>query len=474
MISRFFWFFGAAVVPSVLAVVAIPLTTFKLDPRDFGVFAVIGSFTAFGAGVSGLGSSYLLLSQFPVSDEAKRSRLVSTILAMGFAVWIVVSVLFLILWLGWLCKRETFSMVPTSFILLALATAVCGFPWTVTTDMLTLAGASRDFAVTSIAQAVVGVVVVVAALYVFHLGAVALYLGALASALTTAVIALRQLRPYLGMTLDRGIVRELLKYTSTVTGANALDGAQVIVERNWLASSAGLSVVGLYSHSQSYRRMMFLAMKSVSRALLPDTLAEARAKELEFPRTRNLWALVYTVVFVIGIVFAVWGAGMIGWLTHGKFSEASTLVAMWMVMLLVQFSGRSQNGYLIARDHGLPAARIAMVANLVGVAAAIALIPKWHAWGAFVAVFLSMSISRALVHVYTRRQARIPFDDLPVLVGSVVIALTVWLSPVMAGNGARQIGLAAAACACYGALCNRAMGRGVLAVRRLLQERSAA
>ena len=62
-------------LPSVVSVITsfimIPLTTARLDPRDYGLFAILYSFNAFLAAIAMMGSSYLWAAYFPRLEKQK-------------------------------------------------------------------------------------------------------------------------------------------------------------------------------------------------------------------------------------------------------------------------------------------------------------------------------------------------------------------------------------------------------------------
>jgi O-antigen/teichoic acid export membrane protein len=461
MLTRFLWFLCAAIVPATLGFVTLPLTTFKLDPDDFGLFAVITSYSTLCSSVAGLGSSYMLAARFAVGSPIEQKRLVSTILITVGLVWCGIAALTILIWNLGLRDWIGGTGAGGAAVVLALMTAFLGYPWTISSDVLTLTGSSRQFAMISVVQSVVGSVVTVGALYLFNCGATSLYWGAFGGGCVAMIGALRHLKAYLSISFDWGLMREMLRYVPTITGASLLEGLQTIVERNLMAGTTGLAAVGVYSHSQSYRRLVFVALKSVSRAAFPDTLEEARRDPPTFSRTRHLWFGPYAGVVLFGVLMAVFGDWLVGALTHGKFVSAAPLAAMWMIYVLAQFSGRSQNGFLIGRGHGLTYARLSVAAGLVGLITTILLVPAWGARGAYISCLAATVLSRVLMHVCTRRIAAVPFDDLPPLIGAAVIAGSLFLVEKMGRTIEARATVSIVALGIFGVVCRRELYAGL-------------
>lgn len=421
MYQRFLWFFTATAAPALVSLIMVPLTTSKLAAADFGVFALLMSIVGFGSAFAGLGATYIIAKQYLGLEDPARQRLVSTIINLGVLIWIVFALV--VIAVSSVNGNGVFGLkdLRPSFLYISLAAGLCGIPWTVAADVLTVSKQSKSFAAISISQSIGGAIAITTCLYFFDAGPLALYIGALVGAFAGCIGSLVRLRSCLSLTIDRKTANTLLKFVPTTLGANLLDSAQTVLERQLLALFVGVSGLGIYTHAQSYRRLAFTAMKSVSRAVWPETLEEANASELSFEQTRYVWWIVYTLLFLCGLVCALFGEVIISWWTHGKFSDAYVFTALWMVFLLIQFTGRSQTGFMFAKGFGLAYSRMALAANSVGVLLLVLLVPHQRLTGAFLAALVPMLLLRIGMHVFCWRRASIPFDDGPAILGVVII-----------------------------------------------------
>lgn len=463
LLGRFLWLLFAVVAPLAVSVVSIPLTTYKLSPKDFGLFSLVSSITALGPAVAGLGSSYVLANRFAGATLEEQIQTVSTLFWSGCAVLVGACGLLVAAYHWWIQLVPEIGAVPGRWLAWALLAMCAGFPWIIALDYLTLTAESRWFAVISIGQSLMTSGATLGLLYWVDLGAEALFAGATIGASFGGLLSLWSLRRHLRFRWSRSVGQDQFRLGGLLATSGLAEALQSTTERQLLARFVGLAGVGIYAHSAGYRRMVFSVIKSVSRTIWPETLSEAREPGLEFRQTRRVWAWVSAGLVAAGILLALWGDELIGWFTHGKFQAAAPLTAAWMGFLLVQFSGRSQMGYLFAKGKGPSYAACSLLASLGTIGLLFVLVPVFHLWGALLAVTISQLGLRLGVHLVCSRFSRLKFDDWPQVVGCLVIAGCICVERALHPAVPWRILLAIAAAAVFG-LClyreHRSVGLG--------------
>jgi O-antigen/teichoic acid export membrane protein len=200
------------------------------------------------------------------------------------------------------------------------------------------------------------------------------------------------------------------------------EGLQAALERGLVASYAGLSGLGIYTHSNQYRMMTHLGVKAAALSMWPTTIEEARAsRPLRFPQTIALWQFVHIGLIAVGIIASSFGTDFIAALTHDKFTAAAALLPYWFVYLLIQASGKPQTGLMYANNRG----RTLSIVTLLGIAcwlpAIYFLVPVFGLKGGVIAMIVALTVFRGAMQVLSWRIAPTPSGDIFIIPGIVAI-----------------------------------------------------
>lgn len=401
----------------------LPVITYALGPKDIGTFALVTAFTAFGTTIATMGSGYILAAKYSLIDILQKQRMVSTMLGVGIAVALSFAAVFFTLWFFLFKHWDSFAVVPWEGIALSLAAMICTIPWTIAVDVITLKGTARLYAITVIAQSIVSAITVIVSLYIFELGLLSLFLAAATGSCVICAGGIIALKPYIRFTFSKNCVKEVLNFGAVITVSAVFENLQMLVERYMLSVYAGLSQLGIYSHSQQYRNMTAMIAKAAARSIWPTTLSEAHESESNFYKTRKTWNLIYIGITISGLLFALFGKDIIGLLTHNKFIDAYSFVTMWMIFLLIQNAGRPETGILYARGQGALYGKITIWSFAIGISFVLILVPAIGAFGAVFSVILQQIILRIFIHIYAKKNCKILFSNQWVLVGSFLILL---------------------------------------------------
>lgn len=429
LLRKFLLFLSPSIFQGLLSFVMLPVITYILGPKDYGIFALVTSFTAFGTVIATMGTSYILAAQYHLIDDLQKQRMISTMLMIDTVLSLLFSILLFTLWSFFARYWSSLSVVPKEGVILSLIAMVCSIPWIIATEVVTLEGSAHLYAVLTVFQSIVSAITIIFSLYVFKLGLLSLFVSSLAVAVVSFVGAMVSLRQHIRFIISRDWVGEIFKFGLVTTVGNIFESLQTLVERYTLSLCVGLSQLGIYSHSQQYRNLAMTTVKAAARTVWPITLSEARELKDNFYITRKTWVIVYIGITIIGLFFALFGRDIIGILTHNKFVDAQILVVLWMVFLLLQNTGKPETGLLFANGQGILYGKISICSLLISIFLILVFVPVFGVFGAVLSLLFQQAIFRVFIQFYAKKiYKKTVFSDWGVIIGSVLILFSLGLS----------------------------------------------
>lgn len=420
--------FGQFLVPSIfqgaLSIIMLPLITYVLGPKDYGVFALVSAVTAIGVAVSSAGSGYILAAHYPILDVRERQSVVSTLILVGTSVSGLFATIVLLAWAELSQISSVFSAVPTSGLMMAMFGIVISYPWLIATEVLTLERRAYLYAVVLMVQSSVSAISILLGLYVFDLGLVSLFLGVFAGALIAVFGATVALKSYVRLVVSRKWLREMYNLGPLALISNVMEQIYALVERYLLSLSVGLYQLGLYSHAHSYKNLSMVGVNAVGRTIWPRMLEESRS-DGDFRDVGIPWTMTQIALTSLGLFFATVGKEFIGLLTHGKFIDAYIWVALLFVILLLQNTGKVQSSILYAHNQGQWLAGLMITSIGVASILLLALVPMVGLLGAIIAMFSQHLLFRVGVQWRAARCRESKFLDIWAVTGMFVIMATV-------------------------------------------------
>jgi O-antigen/teichoic acid export membrane protein len=415
--SRASVYLASSVATTLISFVSLPLATRLLGPTNYGVFALATTVAGFGTTLATLGTTFYIGNRFHGGTPDDRRLVVSTLVVrttLLSAAWAVVALVAM-----WALKSHVSALrdLPLRGLALVLAAGVLSAPWAVAIDVLTVEGQATWFSISLVVQSVANVVTLLAALYLFDIRILALFVGNLGGAVAAALTALVVLRPYLSLRAGFAHLGQ-----RRFIPMQLLDAVQPLVERFLFANYAGFNELGKYAHSQSYRSLLVQGTNAMSRAVWPITLHEAR-NDRAFPVTKRAWSAVHLGLAIVSAPLVLFGDHLIATLTNGKLTGAWIFLAPWCLVVIMQSTGKPASGVLYAMGHAGEVAKIGIASNGVVIVALAALVPAFGAPGAVAAILLQALVYRVALQVLGRRQARIPFQDGSAILAAVLVVV---------------------------------------------------
>lgn len=432
--NRLFLYFIPSVVSSFITFVMIPLTTARLDPKDFGLFAFLQCFGGLVSSFSVIGSGYLWATYFPRLAKSERPNFITTMLSTGFAFAILCAFL---LWLLWpLHEYLNLGLKPgfRVFYGITLVSSILAYPWIHAIEYLTLEAKAVNYAVVAISAPLVSSTITLFCLYHLDLHVKSLFLGSMASSLCLGVGSCYVLRSYLHPIYSKKWAKVIFYKGIPTTPGNVFQSVSVVLERNILTTSLSLNSLGLFSHSQSYCQLISVGIKALARSLWPISLKEANSKSTKFPMTRAGWEPMFFLLIVGGLLSGAVGKEAIAIFTHGKFTAVAGYVTCWFIYIAIQNAGKEHMAILYSANQGMFLTYLTMICQGIFMGSLFVLIPVFGIWGAIVAAILQQLIYRLFIQIKATKIQTVLFNDGIVLncicfvLVSLIVQLLFWNS----------------------------------------------
>ena len=260
-----------------------------------------------------------------------------------------------------------------------------GIPWASLLNVILLEGRSGLFAVSQTLAPIVQLAATAAALW-WGLGVTGLCIGYMAGVLVTTACVVPILLAHWRWTLDFNILGDMRRMAGLAIASNAMEAVMAWAERSQLARALDTYSVGIYAHSQNYRAMLMSGCISVTRAVHPATMAEARADPMNFRVTTRTWNILFLILASPASLRPSSAPRLSGFLTHGKFTAAGPLVPLWCMIAVLQHVARPQLYAMLARGHGRGLAAIKLIATAIGTASLLVSVPLLGLFGPVLSV----------------------------------------------------------------------------------------
>jgi O-antigen/teichoic acid export membrane protein len=368
------------------------------------------------------------------------ARVVTQQIIICVIVATIIIILFITAWPYLVQLLPDLKTIPELGVVLVAVAMMPTTMWSLAVDLMTLDGRAKLFAIIVMTQSILSVGALMITLFWFHADVNALFISNAIGAAVLGIGACIALWRYLTWPEFSGTNTGVADGAATITFANGFEMIYPLVERNLLAGNVGLASLGLHTHAQQYRAVVFVAIKALTRAIWPVTLEESQEKKLKFCRTRAHWNMAYFLVGTVGIIFATHGSDVIGLITHGKFTGAGPYAAAGIAYLLLQNMGKPATGILNATGQAIAFAKYNIGAGFLGLVVTVVAIPAIGVWGAILAAFTHQLCLRIAIQILVSSNAKVPFQDQWAIAEFALIsAILVLLSTVDMSLGVRSV-----------------------------------
>ncbi len=401
----------------------LPFTTYRLEAADFGVFALVTGISSYLTAVATGGIGYALHAQYADAPRPERSRLVTTLAFWSFLVGLVLAGAMVAAWSSLVYWLGEGVQIPAEVVWYGAVHVVLGVPWVLAITIASITGRAGIFAIVSLTETTLGPLSTLLALYVFDWGGTSLFVGNLVSTAITSLGAIWMLRRDFSLRVSRSLTRDYFHHLAMTLPAQLIERFRSAAERVLLVRYAGLEMAGIFVHSQQYGALGRFSVKALSQAIWSTSLVEAREQTRSFTNTGQGWGLAHFAIALGGIAVAAFGRDFIALLTHGKFTSAYVFAGIWMILILLENTGKPMTAILLANKRAADNQALVFASALAGLAVLFAATPLWGAWGLVAGAVAQILAYRLGLLVLALREGDIPFQDWVAIWGMLVIAI---------------------------------------------------
>ena len=331
--------------------VIVPLSTYYLDPKDFGIVGIITVFSGLILPLSAIGTGWVIGGNYYKLNSKDQGELIFNALIVEVAIRTLCIIVFAITGTYLLpILIKSYERVFLLYFWLFLAAEWLNATWEIVSYTIVLQKKSVIFACLEITQILTSVLVLIICLAGLHLKTISLVLSNLGNSIAGFLFSAIYIRKYLLPRLRRRWIKEAFRLSLPLVPVNLMNIVSSSLDRFCIERFIGLTQLGIYTHSLSYKNMFMMSTRAFSKTASPDML--------EGMTTNDHSKLDYTKKYLKGWfgLLAVTGAGVslfsheiIKILTHGKFTSAAPLVSLWFIILLIYSFGLPYNQFLFIR-----------------------------------------------------------------------------------------------------------------------------
>jgi len=330
-------------------IVLIPLTTFFLDPEDFGLFALIAVLVLPIQALASSSSRWVIGGNtFKGMTEDSYRELIFNLLLFEFLVRSSIVLVY------FLMGRQILALVfgevsdlYLRFFHLALAASWLGSIWPSVSYLMIIQKKAIVYAIFSVVQLCINGLVTIVGFWQLGWGVETLFFALVTANLISLLFELLFLRNQVKIKVSKVSLRNILGYFFRSIPGGTLEIINSMIERILITQYVSLAGLGLYSHSHQYLGIMKSATQAFSNVLTPRTLQvySEGADPREIGALLFFW---YAFLSVLGIGIVFFADELIALLTHDKFTDASPLLVLWVFLTFSVTMGIPYAQYLIA------------------------------------------------------------------------------------------------------------------------------
>lgn len=403
-----------------LGFLLLPIYTYFLTPKDYGVTNLIAGFTSVASFIVAF-SLYSAVSRFYAdykNDREKLKRFYGTVLTfviLSGIVFVALSIMFRNILVSLFFKGLDFYPV----ILIGIVGLLFACIYSVYQNILQGMQNSKKYTITSIVYFFISVILNLIFIGVFKMGATGVLTAVLIANMTFSVYVVYDLKKSNLATfgIDKQLLIEALKYSLPILPHNLSSSIADFVSRILINSYNSIASVGLYSVAMQFGSVADMIQSSVNMAFAPwfyETMNKNTLEgRTEIIRLSDLLIGLYGIFF-LGI--ALFSQEAIILMTNGKY------ILTWTVIPILVFSFSIKTLYYFFVNvlfYYKQAARYIFIAtltsNLLNIFICFLLIPKLDMYGAALAQVVTKIVTVAIVINLSLR-----FDDIGFKIGKII------------------------------------------------------
>lgn len=333
--------------------VFIPISTYYLEPKDFGLFAIIYTITSPIGPLASSGSTWVLGGNFfKLHSAQKKGELLFniSIIDLVYKSFWVVFFLYISDSLLEIFKINNFENIFYLKILL-ISTWLTVFTPTIS-HLLVLMSKSKIFAFIENMRWILNLGVSIICLTFFKLGILSLFIGPVISSSIIFFIEISVLFSYGKFNFNKKWIIETFQVSMKSIPSNLMETIAHNSDRYFIQSYLNTAALGIYSHSQVYASFIKFISKGFERISSPlclNVFSPQNTSESVYEDLNKIFNLFLLILLFISFFASLFSYDLINILTHGKFVEASQIMPLWFLLGMCNVFGIPFTLYLVSR-----------------------------------------------------------------------------------------------------------------------------
>lgn len=390
-----FYKFKFFLLPQVLQVlvsvfVIVPFSTFYLEPKDFGLLAIIVLITSIINPLSVSAPKWILGGNFFFLDEVGKKKIFFNLLFIDF---ILKTFVFLMIFILSETITQFFNLQEEKFLVylkIALFGNWLGLFWPSVSQFLILSEQFKIHSVIETVKFIIGAVFTVFALSYLKMGLISIILTPIVVNLISILFELKIIYSNTIFKIEKKYLKIVLSNTAKSIPTSLADTLKNFSDRYFIQLFSNLSQLGFYSHSQTYFNVFKIGFKSfynsISADVLQDLTENNPKKILEH---FELLKVIYYLLFLSGIILILFCENIISFLTFDKFTQSALYVPIWYIIIFSNFYGVMAFDFLTVKKETNIIALSLIVPSLLSIAITAIFIYLYGLYGGVCAMVLA-------------------------------------------------------------------------------------
>lgn len=409
--KNFFYYLLPSIISGAIGILVLPITTYYLDPKDFGVYAILSALVMPVVALSSTGAGWVLGGNFYRAQGDDNKRMLFNLLFFDFifkfcwiaVLWFLSPVILPLIVNGYEVSYNFFFKMSLLSILISSFTASISF-------FLVLQRRAAIHSLVEIIGPLSGALITIVCLSIFKYTTISLFLGPLVAEILSAMVGLWCVRHHIKLELSYKWFKEIVHVGLPAIPLDLIGLLTNISDKYFVQRWLNLSTLGIYSHSVNYKSIFSLTFKAFNRTYAPKALEhfsmQTDANNLKYGLGKWLG-----LAGLAGVFIALFSTEIVNILSHGKFIQAAPLVPLWFLIIFSYAFGTTYQQFLFAHKKSLYLTISGVIVGLFSILMVGLGVYAFGMLGAVVASLLANFITQCTFKIYARKLGCISIGD---------------------------------------------------------------
>lgn len=383
--------------------IMVPITTYYLNPEDFGVVAIIMALLAPLLPLTGSGSTWVLSGNYFKINSSEKKELIFNIAVMSIALKLFWIITFYLL-SDWLLKNFINDFRPEFsryFYIAVIASALNVFSPLVM-QLLVLRKNANLYVVLSLLRYFIIIGTMSFCLIYLKMDVITLFIAPCIASLILFFIEIYLIFRNCRIKYNKRWITEVVKVGFPSIPSSLAETLSKISDRYFIERWLDFFQLGIYTHSQKYTDPIKKFRSAFSQTIASDSLKAFSDNDLELIQSLvKLVKQIFRLFFVGGVILILFSSEVVNILTHGKFIESAPLIPLAYCIIFCNLYGELYTQFLIAKKETYTLMKSMLFTSLIFIIITATSVFYFGIYGAT----LSIVTSNLCIHLWRAKHA---------------------------------------------------------------------